>query len=108
MACGDHRSIASAAHRLQISVTVLAIVLSGPASSPLVATEQYSVDLAKDRFDARLFRLVGPNASIAVDRKSGIVRLPQDLPGQPQVGIGSRFQVGGDFEVTAGFEIIGL
>lgn len=102
------RGVAWVSRRSGLTLTILAIVLSSSASTPLLAAEQYSLDLAKGEFKDRLFRLIGPNASAAVDRKSGFVRLPADRPGQPQVGIASRFGMGGDFEVTAGFEIIGL
>ena len=58
--------------------------------------------------DMQRFRLQGPDAALRITPEPQGLRitLPADPKGTRTVGLGSRFPVQGDFEITVGYEIL--
>lgn len=95
------------------------LAIAGPAAAgrPAAAAEtaektygESFSDLGRAAPGGRVIRYVGQNAKRAIKKVAGglVVRLPVDKPGRPQVGVETGFRVGGDFEITADYEIVDL
>lgn len=83
------------------------ILLLALGAADALADEIYQDFRGKD-VDEQLFRLQGPDAALRIKPEPQGLRitLPPDPKGTRTLGLGTRFPVKGDFEITVGYEIL--
>lgn len=83
------------------------ILLLAIGATEARADEIYQDFRGKD-VDEQLFRLQGPDAALRIKSEPQGLRItmPPDPKGPATVGLGARFHLKGDFEITVGYEIL--
>lgn len=74
------------------------------------AAERFTHDFGRDPWHERILQRVGWNAGEAITEtpQGLVVTLPVDKPGKAEAGVGTKFKVGGDFEITVSYELLDL
>lgn len=87
---------------------VLQLVVLTAGVSTASYGDQFTHDFRKDGWNERILKRVGWNANEALtESPQGLtIKLPIDKPGKAEAGVGTKFKVGGDFEITLTYQIL--